>query len=157
MTIRVISIGKTNIPYIKEGLNNYVSRLKHYTKLSWEELPDVKKIDRNNQSLLIEKEGEAFLGAIDSRESVYLLDDGGKTMDSLQFADWINQHQIYDQSNLVLIIGGAYGFSKSLIERSKGKVSLSKLTFNHQMVRLIMAEQIYRAFTIIKGEPYHHS
>jgi 23S rRNA (pseudouridine1915-N3)-methyltransferase len=157
MMIRVISIGKTNISYVKEGLDEYTSRLKHYTKLSWEELPDIKKIDRNNQALLIEKEGEAFLSAIDSREAVYLLDDGGKAMDSVQFSNWINQHQIYDQSNLVLIIGGAYGFSESLVKRSKGKISLSKMTFNHQMVRLILAEQLYRAFTIIKGEPYHHS
>jgi len=157
MTIRVISIGKTNISYIKDGLDEYASRLKHYTKLSWEELSDIKKIDRNNRSLLIEKEGEAFLSSIDARETVFLLDDGGKSMDSIQFSNWINQHQIYDQSNLVLIIGGAYGFSEKLIHRSKGKISLSKLTFNHQMVRLILAEQLYRAFTIIKGEPYHHS
>ncbi len=157
MTIRVISVGKTNIKYVKDGLDDYISRLKHYTKLSWQELPDIKKIDRTNRVLLTEKEGEAFLSVINSRETVILLDDGGKAMDSIQFSEWINQHQIYDQSNLVLVIGGAYGFSKSLVARSKGKVSLSKMTFNHQMVRLILAEQIYRAFTIIKGEPYHHS
>ena len=157
MTIRVISVGKTNIKYVKDGLDDYISRLKHYTKLSWQELPDIKKIDRTNRVLLTEKEGEAFLSVINSRETVILLDDGGKAMDSIQFSEWINQHQIYDQSYLVLVIGGAYGFSKSLVARSKGKVSLSKMTFNHQMVRLILAEQIYRAFTIIKGEPYHHS
>ncbi len=157
MTIRIISIGKTNIRYIKDGVDEYVNRLKHYTKLSWEELPDVKKIDRNNPALLMEKEGEAFLSRIDSNETVYLLDDGGKEMTSVQFSQWINQHQIYDQSNLVLIVGGAYGFSENLVARSKGKISLSKLTFNHQMVRLILAEQLYRAFTIIKGEPYHHA
>ncbi|MEX2595508.1 MAG: 23S rRNA (pseudouridine(1915)-N(3))-methyltransferase RlmH [Salibacteraceae bacterium] len=157
MKIRIISIGKTNIAFVKEGLDEYLNRLKHYTKLSWEELPDYKNIERKNQDLLKEKEGALLLKAIHPNDILFLLDDKGKQKTSEQLAHWIEHHQLYEQNDLVLVIGGAYGFSKSIEERARGKISLSKLTFNHQMVRLILAEQLYRAFSIIKGEPYHHA
>ena len=157
MMIRVISIGKTNISFVQEGLKTYTQRLKHYTKCSWEELPDVKKVDRTDPDQLKLREGEAFLQQLTPRDTVILLDEAGKGMSSQAFAEMIEHHQVYQQTDLVFIIGGAYGFSDALYDRAARRLSLSAMTFNHQMVRLIFAEQLYRAFTIIKGEPYHHS
>lgn len=157
MAIRVISIGKTNVDFVRTGTDEYLNRLKHYTKLIWLEIPDVKKVDRSDQEQLKLKEGEAFLQVIDARDTVVLLDDKGKSMPSEGLAEMIEQFQLYEQGDLVFVIGGAYGFSKEMYNRANRKLSLSALTFNHQMVRMIFAEQLYRAFTIIKGEPYHHS
>lgn len=157
MAIRVVSIGKTNFSYVKSGLEDYLQRLKHYVRMEWEELPDIKKIDRNNASLLKEKEGELLLSKTDVRDTVVVLDEQGKQLNSVQFADMIGKHMLYETGNLVMLIGGAYGFSDAVYERANTKVSLSAMTFNHQLVRLILAEQLYRAFTIIKGEPYHHA
>ncbi len=157
MAIRVISIGKTNIDFVQSGIDEYLNRLKHYTKLAWTELPDVRKVDRTDQEQLKRKEGEAFLQVIDARDTVILLDEKGKGLTSEGFAAMIEQFQLYEQGDLVFVIGGAYGFSEELYKRANRKLSLSALTFNHQMVRMILAEQLYRAFSIIRGEPYHHS
>jgi 23S rRNA (pseudouridine1915-N3)-methyltransferase len=156
MTIRVISIGKTNVDFIKSGLDQYLDRLKHYAKVSWEELPDVRKIDRNQPELLKQKEGEALLSAMKPGDTVLLLDEGGKAYSSVQLAELIEQAQLYPSGDLVFLIGGAFGFSSAVYDRANRKVSLSAMTFTHQMVRLILAEQLYRSFTIIRGEPYHH-
>ncbi|NQV53840.1 MAG: 23S rRNA (pseudouridine(1915)-N(3))-methyltransferase RlmH [Flavobacteriales bacterium] len=157
MAIRVISVGKTNIDFVQAGIGEYLNRLKHYTKLTWTELPDVKKVDRTDQEQLKRKEGEAFLHIIEARDTVVLLDEKGKSVSSEGFAGMIEQFQLYEQGDLVFVIGGAYGFSEAMYDRANRKLSLSALTFNHQMVRMILAEQLYRAFSIIRGEPYHHS
>lgn len=135
----------------------YLSRIKHYGKVSWEELNDVKKIDRNNLEVLKQKEGELILSKVSSNEHLVLLDECGKELTSSGFAEWLNQKQIYTTSSLVFVIGGAYGFSQGVYARANEKLSLSKMTFSHQIIRAIFAEQLYRAFTIIKGEPYHHA
>jgi len=157
MKIRVLSIGKTNIDFVEQGLQEYLKRLKHYTKLEWIELPDVKQVDRSNTSELKTRESERFLEQLKPTDHLILLDEKGKHRSSEEMANWIKDHQLYQQSDLVFIIGGAYGFSETLYAKANGKLSLSKMTFNHQMVRMIFAEQLYRAFTIIKGEPYHHA
>ena len=117
----------------------------------------MKKVDRTDPDQLKLREGEAFLQQLTPRDTVILLDEAGKGMSSQAFAEMIEHHQVYQQTDLVFIIGGAYGFSDALYDRAARRLSLSAMTFNHQMVRLIFAEQLYRAFTIIKGEPYHHS
>jgi len=156
MLIKVLSIGKTNVSFVKDGLLEYLNRLKHYAKVDWEELQDIKKIDRNNRTLLMSKEGELFLKHIQPNDTVVLLDDKGKQFDSVQLAKWLEKKQLGSGGNLVFLIGGAYGFSDQIKQRSNEKLSLSALTFNHQMVRLIFLEQLYRAHTILRGEPYHH-
>lgn len=157
MKIRVISIGKTNIDFVKSGLEQYLKRLNHYCTLDWIELPDVKQVDKQNKDQIKQKEGEKLLEHVKPVDKLVLLDERGKGISSTQLASWIDQHMIYEPNDLVFFIGGAYGFSEAVYKRSDHKISLSLLTFNHQMVRLIFSEQLYRAFTIIKGEPYHHS
>ena len=157
MTIRIISIGKTNMDFVEKALQVYLNRLKHYHKISWEELSDVKKIDRTNVELLKQKEGELILSKIESTETLVLLDENGKEFSSVKFADWVNQKLLHASGNLVFVIGGAYGFSNAVYDRANEKISLSQMTFSHQIIRSIFAEQLYRAFTIMKGEPYHHA
>jgi 23S rRNA (pseudouridine1915-N3)-methyltransferase len=143
--------------FVKKALDIYVNRIKHYHKISWEELPDVKKIDRKKTELLKQKEGELILSKIEPTETIVLLDENGKNQTSVQFSDWINNKLIYASGNLVFVIGGAYGFSDAVYDRANEKISLSKMTFSHQIIRAIFTEQLYRAFTIMKGEPYHHA
>lgn len=157
MKIRVISIGKTNVDFVKTGLEQYLKRLGHYCSLDWLELQDIKQVDKQNKEHIKQKEGEKLLEQLKPTDKVVLLDEHGKGLTSTQLASWIDNHMIYEPNDLVFIIGGAYGFSEALYTRCDQKISLSPLTFNHQMVRLIFTEQLYRAFTIIKGEPYHHS
>lgn len=156
MKIRFIYIGKTSKKFLIEGEDEYFSRLKHYCTVERIELPDIK----NQKSLSFEEikkaEGEKFLNAMHKDDLVFLLDDKGKQYTSSGLADFISKHQIYSSGTLVFLVGGAFGFSPAIYERAIGKISLSSLTFSHQMVRMIFLEQLYRAFTIIKGEKYHH-
>ena len=156
MKIKLIYIGKTSKQFLIDGENEYIKRLKHYCSLEIIELADLK----NQKSLSTEEikkaEGERFIQAIGKDESVYLLDDKGKTFTSKSFSDFIDKQQIYSSGTLIFIIGGAFGFSQTIYDLAKGKISLSSLTFSHQMVRMIFLEQLYRAFTIIKKEKYHH-
>ena len=143
--------------FVEAGLKLYLDRLKHYHKISWEELSDVKKIDRKNVELLKQKEGELILSKLDNTETLILLDEGGKEFTSVKFANWINKKLVHSGGNLVFVIGGAYGFSEEVYSRAIEKISLSQMTFSHQIIRIIFAEQLYRAFTILRGEPYHHA
>lgn len=156
MKIKLIYIGKTSKQFLIEGEKEYIKRLKHYCSLDIIELADLK----NQRSLSVEEikraEGERIIQAIGKDESVYLLDDKGKIYTSTAFSDFIDKQQIYSSGTLVFVIGGAFGFSPALYALAKGKISLSSLTFSHQMVRMIFLEQLYRAFTIIKKEKYHH-
>ena len=149
-------MGKTDVGWVREGLELYVSRLSHYLHFSLKEIPELKKAASLTKEQIKEKEGELLLGEIQPRDEVILLDEHGKELRSVEFASWIQDRLSRGGRDLVFVIGGAYGFSSKVYERADGKVSLSKMTFSHQMVRTIFAEQLYRAFTIIKGEPYHH-
>ena len=156
MKITFITVGKTVDSYLKTGIDIYVSRLKHYTKLQIieiDELKNTKTLTREQQKT---KEAELILKKITPLDHVILLDENGTELTSPQFAAYINKKAIGSTSNLVFIVGGPYGFDASVYQRANDKISLSAMTFSHQMVRLFFVEQLYRAFTIIKGEPYHH-
>lgn len=156
MKINLLSVGKTEEKYLNEGIDIYLKRLKHYIKLEITELPELKNTKGLSQDQQKTKEAELILKKITSTDFVVLLDERGQELSSLQFADLLNKRMLASTQNLVFIIGGPYGFDSSVYQRANEKLSLSKLTFSHQMVRLFFAEQVYRAFTILKGEPYHH-
>jgi 23S rRNA (pseudouridine1915-N3)-methyltransferase len=153
----LIQVGKTSQNYLSEGINDYQNRLKHYCNFEVITLIPPKSGQLQAAKEVIKKtESNLILGKISPSDFVLLLDDKGKEFDSVEFSAYINQHQIKSTKSLVFVIGGAFGFSDDLYQRSNIKISLSKLTFSHQMVRLFFTEQLYRAFTIIKGESYHH-
>lgn len=155
MKIKCLVIGKTTPAYLVEGCDIFLGRLKHYTDLEYCILKDVKVIkDRN---MLLKAEADHFLSNIEDSDYVVLLDEGGKRFTSESFAQWIEHHQTIATRRLIFIVGGAYGFHSSLYERAQIKISLSELTFSHQMVRLFFIEQLYRAFTIINNEKYHNN
>ena len=156
MKVKLIVVGKTSFDYLKEGESVYENRLIHYTNYERILIPDVKSPKNFSNEELKKKEGEAILAKITNQEYVVLLDEKGKYFNSVSFANWINQKINENVSILTFIIGGAYGFSRKLYERANQKISLSDMTFSHQLVRVIFLEQLYRAHTIIKGEPYHH-
>ncbi|GAB5539207.1 MAG: 23S rRNA (pseudouridine(1915)-N(3))-methyltransferase RlmH [Salibacteraceae bacterium] len=157
MKIRVVSVGKTNMNFVKEAIELYIKRISRYSNISWEELPDVKNSSKISSVELKKREGEQFISKINSADYVVLLDENGVNVSSVEFADFIQHHHNYIPKDLCFVIGGAYGFSDELYARSDKKISLSKMTFSHQLVRSIFCEQLYRAYTIINGEPYHHA
>ncbi len=156
MKIRLIAIGKTDDSYIQEGLQKFESRLKHYTPFDFHIIQDIK--NTKNLSILQqkEKEGELILSNTELSDKIILLDENGSTYSSREFSGFIQKQMLAGLKNLIFVIGGPYGFSESVYKRANGKISLSKMTFSHQMVRLIFVEQLYRAMTILKNEPYHH-
>lgn len=156
MKIKLLYIGSTSKKFLIEGEKEYTQRLKHYCQLELVELPDIKNRKNLTQDEVKKLEGEKMLAHLKDQEHVYLLDDKGKQYSSSGFADFLEKHQIYASKTLVFVIGGAFGFSQDIYNCAKGKISLSSLTFSHQMVRMIFLEQLYRGFTIIKGEKYHH-
>lgn len=157
MKITLIQVGKTSQAYLIEGIDEYQNRLKHYCSFDIITiLPPKQILSSQNIDLIKKTDAGLILSKLSPSDFVILLDDKGKEFDSIGLADYINSHQIKSTKNLVFIIGGAYGFSDELYARANLKLSLSKLTFSHQMVRLFFTEQLYRAFTIIKGESYHH-
>jgi len=153
MIIRVITIGKTSTPYLKVGIDIYLNRLKHYAKVEYLELPDVAVKERTKQK---EKEGELILKQLKGEDVLILLDEKGKNPSSREFADFFQKKMNGGTRSLCLVIGGAYGFSDEVYNRAESLLSFSKMTFSHEMIRLMLVEQVYRAFTIIKGESYHH-
>lgn len=156
MNITLLVIGKTDTDYLKNGIEIYVNRLTHYINFNFEIIPDIKtkkKLSFNNQKKL---EGELILKKVKNDDYVILLDEKGKTFTSDNFSKFINKKMVSGVKRLVFIIGGPYGFSEEIYNRGNQKISLSEMTFSHQMVRLIFIEQLYRAFTILKNEPYHH-
>jgi 23S rRNA (pseudouridine1915-N3)-methyltransferase len=156
MKITLLVIGKTDTTYLAEGINEYVKRLNHYINFEIEVIPDVKK----NKNLSVEQqknlEGELILAKNLSGKELHLFDEYGKMFSSREFAVFLERKMASGLKELVLVIGGPYGFSSKVYGNASSKISLSALTFSHQMVRLMCVEQIYRAFTILKGEPYHH-
>ncbi len=156
MEIKLITVGKTDVQWVREGLELYASRLKHYIPFSVVEIPELKKVSALTQAQIKEKEGELILKLTGPQDLLVLLDEHGHEFRSLEFADHLQKLLSRGAKSLVFVIGGAYGFSDTVYNRSFERISLSRMTFSHQMVRTIFAEQLYRAFTILKGEPYHH-
>lgn len=156
MKITLLTVGKTDIRWVREGLEIYISRLKHYIPFSLTEIPELKNASSLSKDQIKAREGELILKSIKPSDEVILLDEHGKEYTSMEWARNMEKRMSGSGRDMVFVIGGAYGFSDDVYSRCDGKVSLSKMTFSHQMVRTIFAEQLYRAFTIIRGEPYHH-
>lgn len=156
MKITFLTVGKTEDAYLKEGIDKYVKRLKHYTKLEVIDLPELKNTKAFTQDQQKTKEAELILKKITPLDHVILLDEKGMEFSSKQFAAYLDKKSISSTSSLIFIVGGPYGFDQSVYDRANDKLSLSRMTFSHQMIRLFFTEQLYRAFSILKGEPYHH-
>jgi 23S rRNA (pseudouridine1915-N3)-methyltransferase len=156
MKITFLTVGKTEDAYLKDGIEKYVKRLKHYTKLELAEVAELKNTKSLSPEQQKAKEAELILKKIAVTDHVILLDERGMELSSKQFAGYIDKKAIAGASNLLFIVGGPFGFDASVYQRANDKLSLSPMTFSHQMVRLFFVEQLYRAFTIIKGEPYHN-
>jgi 23S rRNA (pseudouridine1915-N3)-methyltransferase len=150
-------IGRTKFDYLDEGVSAYLKRLKHYTDFSILEIPDIKNAGRLNENQLRKKEGELVLRKIDNQSRLILLDERGKHLSSEDFAVFIQKQMNQSIKKVIFLIGGAYGFDQAIYDRADLQLSLSKMTFSHQMVRLFFIEQFYRAFTIINNEKYHNS
>jgi len=156
MKITLLVIGKTDAAYLKEGLNEYLKRLKHYVNFEIVVIPDIKKAKNMGTENQKKREGELILTKKAAGKEIHLFDEKGKTLSSRELAKFLEKKMLSGLKELVFVIGGPYGFSDDVYKNASSKISLSQLTFSHQMVRLICTEQIYRAFTILKGEPYHH-
>ena len=156
MKITLLTVGKTDKDWVKQGIDIYASRMKHYFPFSIVEIPELKNVSSLSQDQIKTKEGELILKNVKPADDVILLDERGREFSSMEFAKVLQDKISYNGKDIVFVIGGAYGFSDAVRQRSNSKISLSKMTFSHQMVRAIFVEQLYRAFTIMKGEPYHH-
>lgn len=156
MKICLIAIGKTDEPYLQKGLEIFLKRIPHYISFEMKLIPDIKNSRNLSQEQQKEKEGELILQQLQTSDELILLDEQGDEFSSLEFARFLEKKMLSGPKRLVFVIGGPYGFSAQVYAKAHGKISLSRMTFSHQMVRLIFAEQLYRAFTILKGEPYHH-
>lgn len=157
MKIKLLTIGKTDSKALQELILLYQNRLKHYIKFELVIIPDIKNVKNLSQKLQKIKEGKLILKQLQSTDELILLDEKGKEHRSIEFSNYIQKKMNSGIKQLVFVIGGPYGFSDEVYKKAKGKVSFSKMTFSHQMIRLFVVEQIYRAFTILKNEPYHHN
>lgn len=155
MKIQLIVIGKTEKKWLKEAIEEYAQRIQKYINFEIKELPDIKNASSLNEAQRKKKEGELLIPYFEDAY-VVLADEQGKEYRSEGMADWLQKLMLYGGKNLLIVIGGPYGFSEEVYQKANEKLSLSKMTFSHQMVRVILIEQIYRSFTILKGEPYHH-
>lgn len=156
MKILLIVVGKTDHKWLSEGIDQYVERLSHFGQFEMQVIPDIKNtknMDQNTQKI---REGELILNLLQPSDDVWLLDDKGREMTSAETASWLQKRMAQSTKRLVFIIGGPYGFSPDVYARVPGRLSLSRMTFSHQMVRLIFVEQLYRAFAILNNLPYHH-
>ena len=156
MKIKLIVIGKTDQSYLQDGIQLYHKRIPHYLPFEYQAIPDIKNTRKLSEEQQKGKEGELILGQIRAGDELFLLDEKGKSYRSIEFARFLEQKMLGGVKNLVFVIGGPYGFSDTVYQKATGKLSLSKMTFSHQLIRLIFSEQLYRALTILKGEPYHH-
>jgi len=156
MGITLLTVGKTDVRWVMDGLDLYVSRLKHYVQFTLNEIPQLKNVSALTQEQIRQREGELILRSLKSSDEVILLDERGREYRSVEFASMLEDKMSRSGRNIVFVIGGAYGFSDAVYKRSDAMLSISRMTFSHQMVRTIFVEQLYRAFTILKGEPYHH-
>ncbi|WP_299390524.1 23S rRNA (pseudouridine(1915)-N(3))-methyltransferase RlmH [uncultured Gelidibacter sp.] len=156
MQIKLLAIGKTDNKQLQTLIDDYQKRLGFYIKFDFEIIPDLKKVKNLSEEQQKQKEGELILAKLNPTDVLILLDENGKQYDSVGFSDYLQKHMNSGVKQVVFVIGGPYGFSQDVYNKSNGKISLSKMTFSHQMIRLFMIEQLYRAFTILRNEPYHH-
>ena len=156
MNIKLLAIGKTDNKSLQTLIDDYTKRLSFYVKFDLEVIPDIKNVKNLSEAQQKEKEGELILSKLSATDQLILLDENGTTFSSVGFSDYLQKKMNDGIKTLVFVIGGPYGFSEEIYKKSQGKVSLSEMTFSHQMVRLFVIEQIYRGFTILRNEPYHH-
>lgn len=155
MKLTILFVGKTDRGYLPEAIDTYLDRLRHYASVELRVIPDVKNAKSLSEVQQKEREGELMLQAAEEGE-LWLLDEQGKELSSEEFSLFLEKKMQGSTKSIIFAVGGAYGFSEEVYGRAVGKISLSRMTFSHQMVRLFLVEQVYRAFTIMKGEPYHH-
>jgi 23S rRNA (pseudouridine1915-N3)-methyltransferase len=156
MTIKLLATGKTDKKELQQLVALYTRRLSHYVKFEVQIVPAVKAGRNLNREIQKDKEAEAVIRCLDPADLLYLLDENGYSYSSEGFARFLQKQMNSGTKRLILLIGGPYGFGNALYERAAGQISLSKMTFSHQMIRLFIVEQLYRAFTILRNEPYHH-
>lgn len=156
MKVLLLVIGKTSEAYLQRGIEEYEKRLRHYIPFSLEIIPDIKNAQSMREEELKEKEGAVIMERVKPGDKLVLLDNRGAMYSSPEFARFIEKNMIGSIKRLIFVVGGAYGFSDAVYKRADSKLSLSSMTFSHQMVRLIFVEQLYRAMSILRGEPYHH-
>lgn len=156
MKIALVVIGKTDANYFMQAINEYTNRLIHYIPFEMVVIPDIKNVKNLSEPQQKEKEGELILKTVQPGDHLVLLDEKGKDFTSMQFSVYIEKKMHTVNKRLVFVVGGPYGFSEAVYKAASEKISLSKMTFSHQMIRLIFVEQIYRAMTILNNEPYHH-
>ena len=156
MKIQLLFTGKTRFSFIREGIEEYKRRLVHYTDFQIRDLPELKNTGSWPEKKVKGEEGKTILKAIDPGDFVVLLDERGQHLNSIAFADLLEKQQYGSFRTMLFVIGGPYGFADEVYQRADLELSLSKMTFSHQLIRLIFLEQLYRAYTIIRGEPYHH-
>lgn len=156
MNIKLLAIGKTDNKALQQLMDDYMKRLSFYVKFELDIIPDIKNVKNLSEAQQKEKEGELILSKLSPTDQLVLLDENGKTFSSVGFSDELQKKMNSGIKTLVFVIGGPYGFSQEVYSKAQGKVSLSAMTFSHQMVRLFFIEQVYRAFTILRNEPYHH-
>ncbi len=156
MTITLLTIGKTDNKQLQSLIDDYTKRLSHYLKFKFEIILDIKNAKHLSEKQQKQKEGELILSKLSTSDVLILLDENGKQYNSIAFSNYLQKHMNSGIKQLIFVIGGPYGFSEEVYNRAQGKLSLSKMTFSHQMIRLFFIEQLYRGFTILRNEPYHH-
>ncbi|MDR3180508.1 MAG: 23S rRNA (pseudouridine(1915)-N(3))-methyltransferase RlmH [Prevotellaceae bacterium] len=156
MKVIMLVIGKTTDAYLREGIAIYTKRLQHYIPFEIKEIPDVRNAGNLSHAQLKAQEGQLILRQLGANDDLLLLDENGLQFSSEEWSGYLDKKLCYSARSLVFVVGGAFGFSDEVMQRASDKISLSRMTFSHQMARLIFVEQLYRAFTIIKGESYHH-
>lgn len=157
MKVEFWVVGKTNERYLKDGIDIYIKRLSHYLPFQMVVIPDVKTSKGMSPTQLKDKEGNSILQKLKSEDLLILLDEKGKSFGSVAFSRYLDQLLMRPSRRLIFLVGGAFGFSDAIYKRAQGKLSLSEMTFSHQMIRLFFAEQLYRAMTILRNEPYHNA
>ena len=157
MKLRLLCVGKTNFSFLSEGEREYTNRLTHYCNLSRIDIPELKNAKSMSTNEIKNKEGQLILAKVQPTDVLILLDENGNMFNSIEFASFFEKKMIQGKTSIVFVIGGAFGFSKEVYDRANELISLSKMTFSHQIIRMIFLEQLYRSFTILKGEKYHHN
>jgi len=157
MRLRLICVGKTNFNFLNEGENEYIKRLTHYCNFDRIDIPELKNVKSLSLNEIKNKEGHLILAKLRPTDYLILMDENGTMYNSIEFSSFLEKKMIQGKTSIVFVIGGAFGFSPAVYERANELVSLSKMTFSHQLIRIIFLEQLYRSFTILKGEKYHHN
>lgn len=156
MEVMLLTVGKTTIPFVTAGIEEYTRRLRHYLPYSIKAIADIRKAGQMDKERQKEEEGKRILESVAAGDYLVLLDERGREYTSVEFAAYMEKQMAAGRKRMVFVVGGPYGFSPAVYARADAKISLSKMTFNHEMVRLFFTEQLYRAMTILRGEPYHH-